>query len=307
MTSLKAEKLIYLRNVSYLFFTNVPLFVLAPYLIVQNDLNLSYFIYAFFHYVFEGLSITAGYHRLFSHKSYKVKPILKVVLLIVGAGTFQNSAIDWAARHRKHHQMCDTEDDPYGITKGFWWAHILWVFKMRDSALDEVDADLRSDKYLVWQYKNYNWLALTVGLGVPVLMGYCFFGTALGGLVWGGLLRLFVTSHATYFINSLAHTLGKREYTLDCTARDNFFAAMLTFGEGYHNFHHKFPSDYRSGIKWFQWDPTKWLIQTLSYFGLTFDLKTVSDEKINIAKEEVIFGTQNQRVQIPMASEKKAA
>ncbi len=236
-----------------------------------------------FYMIATGLSITMGYHRLFSHLSFKAKWPVKLFTLIFGACAFENTAIDWSSDHRKHHKHVDHDDDPYDISKGFMWAHIGWImFKLNpEPPIDNVK-DLQSDRLCQWQYKWYVPLSVGVGLILPALIGYLAAGGpgAWAGFLFAGVLRVILVQHSTFFINSLCHTLGKQPYSSKCSARDSALMAVLTYGEGYHNYHHEFQHDYRNGIKPWQWDPTKWTIWTLSKIGLTSNLRRVDDKKI---------------------------
>ena len=233
------------------------------------------------------MSITLGYHRLFSHLSFKAKWPVKLYTLIFGACAFENSCLDWCADHRRHHKHVDHDDDPYDISKGFMWAHIGWLmFKLKpEPPMDNV-GDLRKDKLVMWQHKYVHWIGLVVGLILPAVIGYFWNGGvgALGGFLLAGILRVVCVQHCTFFINSLCHTIGKRPYNTENSARDSAIMAVFTCGEGYHNYHHAFQHDYRNGVKPWQFDPTKWMIWTLSKFGLTSNLRRVSDEKILLAE-----------------------
>jgi stearoyl-CoA desaturase (Delta-9 desaturase) len=230
------------------------------------------------------ISITGGYHRLFAHKSYQAHVLLKLFYLIFGAAALQNSALKWCSDHRRHHRNVDTDEDPYAIQRGFFFAHIGWVFLKEDPKYkDKFASDLENDPLVQWQHKYYLPLYLAVGFVLPTMVGWAF-GKPFAGFLWGGIARVVVTHHCTFFINSLCHMWGSKPFNLTGTARDNFVLAFFTYGEGYHNFHHKFEGDYRNGIKWYQWDPTKWLIKVLSYFRMTWNLRKISDTEILRAK-----------------------
>lgn len=226
------------------------------------------------------LSITGGYHRLFAHRSYGASKFVQLLYLVFGAAALQGSALKWSTDHRRHHRHVDTETDPYSIQKGFWYAHIGWVFLDEDAQYaGKFAPDLEKDALVRWQHRYYLHLAVLVGFVLPTLIGWAF-GYPLGGLLWGGFARVVVTHHCTFFINSLCHLWGAQPYGDRTSARDNFVLAFLTYGEGYHNFHHRFQADYRNGIRWYQWDPTKWLIWAYSCVGLTYNLKRVDDLEI---------------------------
>jgi stearoyl-CoA desaturase (delta-9 desaturase) len=218
-------------------------------------------------------SVTAGYHRCFAHKAYVSHPALQSCYLFLGAMALQNSALKWSSDHRDHHRYVDKDWDPYSIKRGGLWAHMLWLFYAEPAERSyENVPDLQNNPRVKWQYRWNNWIGIVAGLGIPTLVG-AFFGRPLGGLLWGGFLRIVVIHHTTFMVNSVAHLYGSRPYTEENSARDNGFLAFITNGEGYHNFHHKFPSDFRNGVRWYQWDPTKWLIAALHFVGLAGDLR----------------------------------
>lgn len=235
-------------------------------------------------YALVGLSITVGYHRYFSHRAYETNPVIESILLFFGAWAFENSALKWSNDHRNHHRFVDTDKDPYNIKKGGWWAHIFWVFYEDPDGYDFTPSpDLTANPRVQWQHKYHALIAVLAGLGLPTLVGFLF-GHPLAGLLWGGLLRVVVIHHTTFFVNSLAHLYGSRPYTDLETARDNFLVALVTNGEGYHNFHHKFPSDYRNGIRWYQFDPGKWIIQVMHRVGLVRNRLITPPAQIEKAK-----------------------
>ncbi len=234
-------------------------------------------------FIATGLSITLGYHRLFAHLAFKARWPVKLFTLVFGAAAFENSVLEWVSDHRNHHKHVDGEDDPYDISKGFWHAHIGWIlFKLNAEPPRNNVPDLEKDPLVVWQERWYFALAVGVGFVVPALLGAWHAGWvgALGGLLLAGVARVTLVQHMTFFINSLCHTLGSQPYSGRCSARDSWLMAVFTFGEGYHNYHHQFQYDYRNGVKWWNWDPTKWTIWLLGHLGLVRDLRRVSDDKI---------------------------
>ena len=267
--------------VNTLFLTLTPVFMVV-FLIAHFQLETFHYgllILFFVLYVATGLAITGGYHRLISHKAYKANKGVKFLYLVFGAATFQNSALKWATDHRRHHRHVDEDTDPYNISKGFWWAHIGWIFFADESRYLSYPQDLLDDKLVMWQHKYYLPIAISVGFGLPLFIGYLL-NAPLGGLAFGALLRIVVVHHCTFFINSLCHFVGSRTYTDKNSARDSMVMALFTFGEGYHNYHHRFQMDYRNGIRWYHFDPTKWLINLLAYFGMAGKLKTVPESEI---------------------------
>jgi stearoyl-CoA desaturase (Delta-9 desaturase) len=226
-------------------------------------------------------SISAGYHRLFSHRSYEAHPVLRLFFLIFGAGAFQNTVLEWAADHRRHHARTDTDEDPYNALAGFWYSHIGWVLLKGgpQAANRKAVIDLERDPLVLWQDRHYAAIGITAGLVFPTLLGLAF-GDPLGGFVVGGALRLLVCYHATFSINSIAHRLGSRRYSDKTTARDNLFVALLSMGEGYHNYHHAFPSDYRNGQRALDYDPSKWILRSLAALGVVRNLRRASDQAV---------------------------
>ena len=236
-------------------------------------------------YLAVGMSICAGYHRFFSHKSYEAHPAVQVFYAIFGALAAQNSILWWSSSHRVHHSYVDKDWDPYNIKRGFWWAHILWIFYRNDERDETFEnaKDLLQNKIVMWQHRWHKVILIGVGFGLPTLIGAAF-GDPIAGLLWGGFLRLAVIHHTTFFVNSLAHMLGKPVFNAEVSARDNWMVALLTLGEGYHSFHHRFPADFRNGIRWYQWDPAKWWIAALRGVGLAEELKTTPMPQIEQAR-----------------------
>lgn len=275
-------------NIFFLTLTPVFSIGLCSIYFSKNGFELSQVLLAILFYFISGISITAGYHRLFSHRTYHANSFIKFLFLFFGAGAFQNSALLWCTDHRVHHNHVDEEKDPYNINKGFFYAHIGWIFYQDANPNPKFPKDLSNDKLIMWQHKNYLWLCLLSGFLLPTLVGY-FLGSALGGFALAGVTRVVFVHHCTFFINSLCHIIGTRPYTDTNTARDSALMAIFSYGEGYHNYHHYFPTDYRNGVKWYHFDPTKWLIKTLSFFGQTSHLKFVPNKLIERAKDEMIM------------------
>ena len=223
-------------------------------------------------YVIGGLSITAGYHRLYAHKTYSAHPAFEWVVLLGSTLAFQWSARMWAHDHRLHHAHVDTDDDPYSIKKGIWYAHMGWLFSYQREFQPKMVRDLDKNPRVLFQDRHYLPLALVVNAAV-VAVG-CLFMHPLAAFYAGFLLRVFTIHHSTWFINSLAHVWGSKTFAKELSAVDNAVLAFLTFGEGYHNYHHAFAGDYRNGVRWYHFDPTKWLIWTASRLGLAKNLRS---------------------------------
>lgn len=234
-----------------------------------------------------GLSITVGYHRMFSHLAFQGHWLVRALVLIFGAGAFENSALMWSCEHRTHHKHVDHDEDPYDISKGLFHAHIGWLmFKLKPDPTYENVRDLQKDPLVMWQHKHTHVIGALVAFVLPTIIGYAWGGwrSALGAFLIGGVARVVALQHCTFCINSLCHYIGKRPYSSRCSARDSWIMALVTGGEGYHNYHHEFQHDYRNGVKPWQWDPSKWTIWTLSKLGLATNLRRVPAEKILLAE-----------------------
>lgn len=295
---------IYVKKIGYslkelnlfnlIFLSSIPVIgaILLILHIVYEGFNPWLLIPAAVMYVFTGFSITGGYHRLFAHRSYQANPMIKLFYLLFGAAAGENSVLKWATDHRIHHQNVDSDEDPYDISQGFFYAHVGWIIRAQDLSNANYPKDLANDKLVAWQDRNLLAITFFVNFIPCLLVGYLT-GSWLGSFAMVGFLRVTGVHHATFFINSLCHMLGKRPYDDKQTARDSFFLALLTFGEGYHNFHHTFQLDYRNGIRWYQWDPTKWAVNLMSRVGLASNLKRTSELSILKAKMNVLANKYN--------------
>jgi stearoyl-CoA desaturase (delta-9 desaturase) len=255
----------------------------GPLYFHRFGLSLSEVLLTLFFVVATGLAITVGYHRLFAHLTYKANGFVQFLALFFGAAAFEQSALTWSSGHRDHHRYVDTDLDPYSIKKGFWYAHIGWMTLWQQQPDYNNSKDLLKNKMLMHQHNYYAAWGFAAGILFPVLLG-ALMGHALGALVFAVCVRLTFVYHATFCINSVCHTFGKATYDIHATAKDNWFAAVLTNGEGYHNFHHRFPTDYRNGIRWYHWDPSKWAIAVLARLGWVWDVQKVSKFSILEAK-----------------------
>jgi len=229
-----------------------------------------------------GLAINAGYHHYYSHRSYECYWIVQTVYLLFGAAAMQHSALLWASNHRAHHRFVDQEGDPYNIRRGFFWAHMGWIFSHNPLPPERRFAnvpDLTADRLVMWQHRYYLLLSLGTGFLLPLLLGWGY-GRPGGSFLWGGLLRMVVFHHITFLVNSAGHSIGSQPYSARDSSRDNWWLAFLMFGGGYHNFHHTFPGDYRSSGTWYQWDPTKWWIWSLNLVGLAQRLNRTPAQSI---------------------------
>jgi len=179
----------------------------------------------------------------------------------------------WCGGHRVHHRYTDTRKDPYNAKRGFWWAHMGWMLVNSKNKAKADIRDLQADPIMNFQHTHYGWLGPTMAYLVPALVAYFGWNDFWGGFFYAGVLRLVFVHHATFCVNSMAHWFGAQTYDDERSPRDHILTAVVTIGEGYHNFHHEFPNDYRNGIRYYDYDPTKWLIRGLAIFGLTYNLK----------------------------------
>ena len=279
--------------------TAIPVLFVLPVYLWQFDVSAAAWIWGAVLLASNGLSITAGYHRLWAHRTYTAHPVLKWLLAFFGAMAVQNSILNWAAGHRVHHRHVDDVDkDPYSARRGFWFSHIGWMLRDYPSGKPDYERapDLLADPVVMFQHRHYLWFAFGSNIGLVLLLGWLYDDVA-GFVLVAGFLRLFLSHHFTFFINSLAHMWGRRPYTAENTARDNDLLALFTWGEGYHNFHHLFQYDYRNGIRWWQYDPTKWLIALAAWLGLASDLKRVPEVKIQQARVRRQFEIARSRIE----------
>ena len=238
-----------------------------------------------------GLAITSGYHRLWAHRTYDAHWSVRIVYLLFGTMALQNSVLVWASNHRAHHQHVDDDDhDPYSAKRGLWFSHIGWMLRQYPSADTDLGnvRDLQKDPLLAFQHRYYLPLAVSLNVLLPLGLGWLH-GDLWGVFLLAGVLRLVVSHHLTFMINSVAHAFGRQPYSDEHSARDNGWLAFLTYGEGYHNFHHQFAHDYRNGVRWWHWDPSKWLICGLSWVGLTKRLRRTPAVAIQRARLAMQF------------------
>jgi stearoyl-CoA desaturase (delta-9 desaturase) len=293
--------------VNTVIFVGFPLLalILVPLWAIYHGFSASQWLWALVFLYLNGLSITGGYHRLWAHKAYEAHPALKWFFAFWGAGALQNSILIWASDHRRHHRHVDDNDkDPYSAGRGLWFSHMGWMLRNYPSGENDFSnaRDLERDPIVMWQHRHYVALTTFMNLGLPLLLGLAL-GDVVGTVLLVGLLRLVVNHHVTFFINSLAHFWGSRPYTEANSARDNGFLAFLTYGEGYHNFHHIFQNDYRNGIRWWQWDPTKWMIRLCASVGLARNLVRVPDFRIQRAMLDTQFARARRELEAKAGNE----
>lgn len=236
-----------------------------------------------------GLGVTAGYHRCFAHRAYKPRPWLEPLLVFCATLAFQGSILRWAHDHRTHHRYVDTDRDPYSITKGWWNAHMGWMFNPPIPFDNQLVPDLLRNRLIMFQHRYHVLASLASNTLTSLAVGFLL-GDYAGAftICWG--VRLLATYHATWLVNSAAHSWGERTYSRDISPVDNFLLGPLSLGEGaYHNFHHTFPNDWRNSYRWFHPDPTKWVLWTLARLRLVSGLKKTDELtlRLRLIKEDV--------------------
>jgi stearoyl-CoA desaturase (delta-9 desaturase) len=219
-----------------------------------------------------GLGITLGFHRLLTHQSFETTPLLRRVLTVFGTLAVQGGPISWVASHRLHHAHSDGDLDPHNSRKGFWWAHILWMFR-RDARFDSFDTyrqyakDLAADPFMVFLNRSYIGLQVALGLLLLATGGWSF-------VIWGVFVRLVFGWHCTWLVNSATHMWGYQTYDSRDEARNNWWVALLSFGEGWHNNHHAFPRSARHGIQWWELDMSFLVLLAFERLGWAWDLRS---------------------------------
>ncbi len=244
-------------------------------------------------YVLTGLGITVGFHRLFTHRSFKTTKSVRAVLAALGSMAIEGPVISWVADHRKHHVYSDQEGDPHsphvdhghglkGALRGLLHAHVGWLFIHTQRGLKSRYApDLIADPIVSWISRTFL-LWVIASLALPFLLGWLITGTLAGGLtglLWGGAVRMLVLHHATYSINSLCHFFGRRRFETGDESRNLWWLSVFTFGESWHNNHHAFPTSARHGLGRFQFDPSALVIWTLEKTGLAWDVVRIPPER----------------------------
>jgi stearoyl-CoA desaturase (delta-9 desaturase) len=245
-------------------------------------------------YVGFGSGITVGFHRLFTHRSFKTGPVLRLTFAALGSAAAEGPVIDWVSTHRKHHAFSDEEGDPHsphvghgsgwrGAWAGFLHAHIGWVFSDMEVADEQRYApDLLADPVVKFVDRTFV-LWVLAGLAIPFGLGVALRGDLAGGLtglLWGGAARIFLLHHATFSINSVCHFFGRKDFDTGDESRNVPWLVIPTWGEAWHNSHHAFPTSYRHGLGRRQLDPSAIMIRGLERVGLAWDLVRVDPDRI---------------------------
>jgi len=244
-------------------------------------------------YLLTGIGVTVGYHRLLTHRSFKTSAPLRALFAVLGSAAIEGPAIEWVANHRKHHRFSDQPGDPHsphvdhpkgwrGAVSGLLHAHVGWIFSNEQMASEERYAkDLLADPVVRFVDRTFP-LWVLAGLAFPFGLGIALTGSIKGGLtglLWGGAVRVFFLHHATFSINSLCHFFGRRRFATGDESRNLLWLSLPTLGEAWHNNHHAFPTSARHGLRWWQLDPSAWLIAGLERCGLVWDVVRVSPER----------------------------
>ncbi|MFO0975164.1 MAG: fatty acid desaturase [Planctomycetaceae bacterium] len=244
---------------------------------------------------FTGTGITVGYHRLFAHKAFDTYRWIRWYWMIMGALAVQASPLAWCAVHRRHHATTDRPGDPHSphihgdgwwaAVKGFWYSHTGWLFTGYLVRTDHQRyvPDLLDDPVAVWIHRYYETVLVPLSLAIPALIAGLVTGTWQGawlGFLWGGLARVFMVHHITWSVNSICHLFGRCDYRINDHSRNNLFVALASFGEGWHNNHHAFPSSARQGLKWWQIDVSWYIIRTMEVLGLAWNVQLPSERAL---------------------------
>jgi stearoyl-CoA desaturase (delta-9 desaturase) len=246
-------------------------------------------------YVLSAFGVTVGFHRLLTHRAFQTRPWLRYTLAVFGSLSVQGPVIDWVADHRKHHTFTDEEGDPHsphagqgkglkGMATGLWHAHVGWLFSTHGQASSRRFApDLLEEPVMRRINRSFPLIALA-SLLVPFALGYALSGGSLvaGGLsalLWGGLVRIFIVHHITWSINSICHFFGRRRFDVDDESTNVFWLALPSLGEAWHHNHHAFPRSAFHGLRWWEFDPSGWLILGLERIGLAWDVVKVTPER----------------------------
>jgi stearoyl-CoA desaturase (delta-9 desaturase) len=246
----------------------------APFIIAQfiplaaifTGVRLSWVLLGVATYVVRMFCITAGYHRYFAHRSYRLSRVPQFLLALGGASAAQKGPLWWASTHRDHHRFTDTERDPHSPQKGFWWSHVGWILSGKETGGHDKIKDFA--KYPELRFlDNHDWIAPWV-LGVA-----CYLIGGWGGLVIGFFWSTVLLWHATFAVNSLSHMVGRRRFGTDDTSRNSALVAFFTLGEGWHNNHHHCPASTRQGFRWWEYDLSYYLLRLLSLVGVVRDMK----------------------------------
>ncbi|MGH2778524.1 MAG: acyl-CoA desaturase [Actinomycetota bacterium] len=240
-------------------------------------------------YLFSGLGITVGYHRLFTHRSFEASPRMRAVLAFAGSMAVEGSVISWVANHRRHHAYADKEGDPHsphldegpgvmGVLKGLWHAHLGWLFDDEKTEIDRWAPDLLKENRITRINAAFPWITV-FSYAAPALVGLVVTQSLWGmvtAFLWGSLARIFMLHHVTWSINSICHFYGKRDFETTDYSTNNWVLSVISFGESWHNNHHAFPTSAVHGLGRYQFDLSALVIKAMAKLRLARNIKTVS-------------------------------
>lgn len=211
--------------------------------------------------------ITAGFHRYFAHRSYRLGRVMQFIMAFGSTTAAQRGPLWWAGYHRHHHQFSDMPEDIHSPLKGFWWSHVGWILSQKYKA---TRTDLIKD---FAKFPELRWLDTHYMIPPAILGLFCLLFAGLPGLFVGFFLSTVVLYHGTFFINSFAHIIGRRRYVTNDTSRNSAILALITLGEGWHNNHHYYRSSTNQGFFWWEFDITYYMLRCLSWLGLVHDIR----------------------------------
>ena len=247
-------------------------------------------------YAVAGLGVGMGYHRLLTHRSYKVPKFVEYFLVTCATMSLEGGPIQWVVTHRIHHANSDREGDPHTPRDGGWWAHIGWILwgtvqNHTETTIARYAPDLMKDRYYRWLARFYYVPLTVVGVLLFVFGGW-------GVLLWGVFLRLTVTLHTTWLVNSATHLWGRTRFETGDNSRNSWWVALLTFGEGWHNNHHAYPTSARHGLRWYEID-LNWLgIRALQFLGLAHSIKRVRFNRVASAWQPINGRVKSERFRV---------
>ena len=246
-----------------------------------------------FMYVLSAFGITVGFHRLLTHRAFQAHRRTRHVFAVLGSLAVQGPVLDWVSDHRKHHTFTDEEGDPHsphvgqgggvaGVVRGLWHAHVGWLFETNGQAEKRrYVPDLLDDQGMRKISRRFPLIAIA-SVTVPFAIGFAWSGTLAGGLsayLWAGLVRIFLVHHVTWSVNSICHFFGGRRFHTDDRSTNVFWLALPTLGEAWHHNHHAFPRSAKHGLRWYELDPSGWVITGLERLGLAWDVVRVDPER----------------------------
>ena len=250
-------------------------FILSLFLVDWCLLSLYEILFLILFISCTNLSVMTGWHRYFTHRSFKVKPIVEWFFLFFGSSIFTGSVLEWMSEHFSHHSnLDDYNKDPTSIKKGFFYSHMGWIFYNQDIKL------LKDNRKIVnWHHENWLKLSFISGVLIPFVIYYLISGSLLNSLLVGVFFRSVISQQSLFLVGSWSHFFGKKDESGKSSATNSLLVSFFCFGEGYHLNHHINPKDYRAGYKWYNYDPGKWFVYILEKLNLAWDLNRSQDKK----------------------------